>query len=122
MDLTYLCILWSGLQIEANWWSEDDPSYHYLARGPGDPGDSEWVEAAYLHKHAGLYYLFVNWYGCCAGVDSTYEIHVGRSQLIHGPYLDKDGRDMKLGGGEIILITSMSVNSDYDLLQVDPCY
>ena len=105
MARIYLCILWSGLQIEANWWSEDDPSYHYLARGPdiaGEPGESEWVEAAYLHKNQGTYYLFVNWYGCCAGVDSTYEIHVGRSQLLHGPYQDKDGVDMKLGGGRHI--------------------
>ena len=55
----------SGRQIEDNWWEDDDPTYHYLARGPDsleDPGEYEWIEAAYITKHNGFYYLFVNWY------------------------------------------------------------
>ena len=90
-----------GKQIEENWWEENDPTYHYLARGPesfDDPGEFEWIEAPYVHKNNGFYYLFVNWFGCCNGVDSTYEIHIGRSNSITGPYVDKNGVDMRLGG------------------------
>lgn len=32
-----------------------------------------------------FYYLFVNWGRCCRGVDSTYEIRIGRSKAIAGP-------------------------------------
>ena len=44
------------------------------------------------------YFLFVNWFGCCAGIDSSYEIHVGRSSSRTGPYLDRDGVEMTNGG------------------------
>ena len=96
----------TGSQVEENWWDETDPTYHYLARGPDsreDPGETEWVEAPYLYKHDGFYYLFVNWFGCCAGLDSTYEIHVGRSEERTGPYTDKDGLAMTDGGGSLVL-------------------
>ncbi|MEK7949004.1 arabinan endo-1,5-alpha-L-arabinosidase [Luteolibacter soli] len=63
------------------------------------------IEAPFIHKHDGWYYLFVNWGKCCRGVDSTYEIRVGRSKKITGPYLDKDGTDMKDGGGSAFLAT-----------------
>ncbi|MCW1884409.1 arabinan endo-1,5-alpha-L-arabinosidase [Luteolibacter flavescens] len=63
------------------------------------------IEAPFIHKNDGWYYLFVNWGKCCRGVDSTYEIRVGRSRKITGPYLDKDGTDMKDGGGSPFLAT-----------------
>lgn len=63
------------------------------------------IEAPFIHRHDGWYYLFVNWGKCCRGVDSTYEIRVGRSKTITGPYLDKDGIDLKDGGGSPLLAT-----------------
>ena len=39
---------------------------------------------------------------CCRGVDTTYHTRVGRSDTVTGPYLDKDGRDMLLGGGTLV--------------------
>jgi len=57
------------------------------------------IEAAFIHHHQNHYYLFVNWGVCCRGTNSTYEIRVGRSERITGPYLDQDGKDMKTGGG-----------------------
>ena len=99
----------TGDQIEGNWWDEEDPAYHYLARGPDslyDPGEVEWIEASYMHKNSGYYYLFVNWFGCCDGVDSTYEIHVGRGDAPTGPFVDKDGVDMTQGGGSLLLAKS----------------
>ncbi|MGV3533038.1 MAG: arabinan endo-1,5-alpha-L-arabinosidase [Chthoniobacteraceae bacterium] len=61
------------------------------------------IEAPFLHRRGEYYYLFVNWGKCCRGVDSTYEIRVGRSLSIEGPYLDQGGTDMRKGGGTLIL-------------------
>jgi arabinan endo-1,5-alpha-L-arabinosidase len=64
------------------------------------------IEASYIYPHDGFYYLFVNWGQCCQGVRSTYNIRVGRSASMTGPYLDKTGVDMMLGGGSLFLTTS----------------
>ena len=64
------------------------------------------IEAAYIHRHDGFYYLFVNWGRCCVGTNSTYEIRVGRSKQITGPYLDQGGVGMITGGGTPFLRTS----------------
>jgi arabinan endo-1,5-alpha-L-arabinosidase len=61
------------------------------------------VEGAALTKHDGMYYLFVNYGGCCSGIDSSYDIRVGRSASPSGPFLDKNGVDMRNGGGTIFL-------------------
>jgi arabinan endo-1,5-alpha-L-arabinosidase len=63
------------------------------------------IEAPFIHKRGGYFYLFVNWGKCCRGVDSTYEIRVGRSKSVTGPYLDREGVDMKDGGGSPFLAT-----------------
>jgi arabinan endo-1,5-alpha-L-arabinosidase len=61
------------------------------------------IEASCLYKHDGYYYLFVNWGSCCRGVNSTYNIRVGRSRKITGPYIAKDGVDMLKAGGTLLL-------------------
>ncbi len=61
------------------------------------------IEASCLYKHGGYYYLFVNWGSCCNSVKSTYNIRIGRSRKISGPYLDKEGVDMLHGGGSLFL-------------------
>lgn len=61
------------------------------------------IEAPFLHQRDGYYYLFINWGKCCRGVDSTYEIRVGRSRAVTGPYLDRDGTDLRERGGTIVL-------------------
>ncbi len=63
------------------------------------------IEASFIYYHDGWYYLFVDWGYCCRGVRSTYEIRVGRSQKIIGPYLDRDGKDMLHDGGTQLLAT-----------------
>ena len=57
------------------------------------------IEASYLYQHGGYYYLFVNWGICCKGTNSTYNIRVGRSKQVTGPYLDQSGVDLLKGGG-----------------------
>ncbi len=63
----------------------------------------ESIEAPSLLKHRGYYYLFVNWGICCKGLASSYEIRIGRSRKVTGPYLDAAGSDLATGGGSIFL-------------------
>jgi arabinan endo-1,5-alpha-L-arabinosidase len=63
------------------------------------------IEAACLVNEKEYYYLFVNWGQCCRGTNSTYQIRVGRSREVTGPYLDKAGRDLMLKGGSLFLGT-----------------
>jgi hypothetical protein len=60
-------------------------------------------EGAFLYQRGGYYYLFVNWGGCCSGIDSTYNIRVGRSTQVTGPYLDRNGVNLVSGGGTMFL-------------------
>ena len=61
------------------------------------------IEAPFIFKHDGWYYLFVSWDYCCQGSKSNYRVAVGRSRSVEGPYLDPDGIDMRDGGGMIFL-------------------
>jgi arabinan endo-1,5-alpha-L-arabinosidase len=67
---------------------------------------SNTTEGSYLYQRGGYYYLFLNWGGCCAGIDSTYNIRVGRSTSVAGPYLDQNGVSMLNGGGTMFLESS----------------
>ena len=60
------------------------------------------VEAPFLFRKNGYYYLFVSWDRCCRGLESSYKIAVGRSKEIRGPYVDKSGMKMIHGGGTLI--------------------
>ena len=61
------------------------------------------IEAPFIMKHGGYYYLFVSWDYCCRGAKSNYRVAVGRSKTIVGPYLDRTGKDMANGGGTLFL-------------------
>jgi arabinan endo-1,5-alpha-L-arabinosidase len=67
---------------------------------------NESIEASYLFRHDDYYYLFVNWGSCCQGPKSTYNIRIGRSKTVTGPYLDKAGVDMLHNGGSLFLATT----------------
>jgi len=67
---------------------------------------NESIEAAHICRHDDYYYLFVNWGSCCRGPQSTYNIRVGRSKTITGPYMDKAGVNMLKRGGSLFLATT----------------
>lgn len=60
-------------------------------------------EATELEYRDGWYYLLGTHGTCCDGANSTYNIVVGRSKKVTGPYLDNMGRDMLKGGGKMVL-------------------
>jgi len=54
----------------------------------------------------GWYYLLGTHGTCCDGANSTYNIRVGRSKKVTGPYLDNLGNDMLKGGGKLVVAAS----------------
>jgi arabinan endo-1,5-alpha-L-arabinosidase len=61
------------------------------------------IEAPFIFKKDNYYYLFVSFDYCCRGEKSTYKMMVGRSEKVYGPYIDRDGVPMNLGGGSLLL-------------------
>lgn len=69
---------------------------------PADAGGNA-IEAPFIFKHTGYYYLFASIDYCCKGARSDYKMIVGRAKAVTGPYTDKEGRRMDHGGGTILL-------------------
>ena len=67
-----------------------------------DPGNGA-VEAPFIVKHDGWYYLFASYDLCCRGPKSTYKVVCGRAREVTGPYEDKEGRLLLEGGGTIVV-------------------
>jgi arabinan endo-1,5-alpha-L-arabinosidase len=74
------------------------PTLYSIASRP-----STAIEAPFIIYRSGYYYLFVSFDSCCQGVNSTYNIRVGRSASVTGPYLDRNGVSMMNGGGTLVL-------------------
>ncbi|GEL09268.1 extracellular endo-alpha-(1-_5)-L-arabinanase 1 [Flavobacterium glycines] len=79
--------------------------WYAIAKRKNTPlsGGSSAIEAPFIFKKNGFYYLFTSWDLCCKGKDSTYKIAVGRSKSVSGPYVDKEGNLLSQGGGTILL-------------------
>jgi arabinan endo-1,5-alpha-L-arabinosidase len=93
---------WSGIKLReldpetGKLLAEDTPRYDLAWYGGGV------IEASAILEHEGRFYLFVSYDRCCAGVDSTYRIMVGRADTVTGPYVGKDGADLlKAGASEL---------------------
>lgn len=103
---------WEGLKLvrlEEDMVHLAEPQEWYsLSRRPADPvapdnpGEGA-VEAPFIFHRDGWYYLFVSFDKCCRGMDSTYNIRMGRSQDVRGPYIDREGKSMLQGGGTLVL-------------------
>jgi arabinan endo-1,5-alpha-L-arabinosidase len=84
---------------------------------PDDNGTriaGSWIEAPHIHYRSGYYYLFFNEGQCCRGLHSTYFIRMGRSQRITGPYVDKEGNDLRHRGGSLFMGVDRARNPKAD--------
>ena len=73
-----------------------------VLRADTDPEPAS-IEAPFIFRKNGYYYLFVSWDFCCRGIKSTYKMAVGRSRTVQGPYLDRNGKSLAEGGGTLLL-------------------
>ncbi|QNP66764.1 arabinan endo-1,5-alpha-L-arabinosidase [Streptomyces genisteinicus] len=67
------------------------------------PSGTKAVEAPFVVKRNGYYYLFASYDTCCAGTGSTYKVKVGRATAVTGPYRDRNGVAMTNNGGTTVL-------------------
>lgn len=67
-----------------------------------DAGDAA-LEGPFIFKKDNYYYQFLSWDYCCRGENSTYKVVVGRSKVVTGPYVDKEGTLLNQGGGTLVL-------------------
>lgn len=104
---------WSGIKMRSidlrtGKLSKEDTTLHSLAgrprKGPPKIASSEGaIEAPFIIRHNGYWYLFVSFDICCRGVNSTYKIMVGRSKYITGPYVDSNDTPMMDGGATLVI-------------------
>ena len=60
------------------------------------------IEAPFIIHTCDYYYLFVS-FGSCCGNPYDYNIRVGRSTSVTGPYVDKAGTNMLNSGGTLLV-------------------
>ncbi len=104
---------WSGIKMRridpktGKLSSEDTTLYSLCERERGGPHQTPPVEGAveapFLIKHDNYWYLFVSFDFCCRGARSTYNVRVGRSREVTGPYFDKEYKSMLEGGGSVVI-------------------
>jgi arabinan endo-1,5-alpha-L-arabinosidase len=83
--------------------STTDVEMHALSSRPRAQPIGGAVEAPFIVRHNDYWYLFVSFDRCCRGAASTYNIVVGRSRRVTGPYVDKAGTRMIDGGGSLVI-------------------
>lgn len=79
------------------------PTIASRKRDASEQAGANAIEAPFIFRKNGYYYLFASIDYCCKGKDSTYKMIVGRSKNVKGPYLDKEGNLMSEGGGTLVL-------------------
>jgi arabinan endo-1,5-alpha-L-arabinosidase len=104
---------WSGIKLvklDPSWTKVAEPQeWRTIARRerpaftPDEEPGAAQIEAPFIFRKNGWYYLFASWGLCCQGPKSTYEVVVGRAKQVTGPYLDRQGKDMALGGGSLLI-------------------
>lgn len=99
---------WSGIKMRkidaaTGKLADDDDTLHSLANRRNGPDNTTAIEAAFIIRRGEFYYLFTSFDACCQGAASTYNVRVGRSSQITGPYVDRAGVPLLEGGGTLIL-------------------
>jgi arabinan endo-1,5-alpha-L-arabinosidase len=104
---------WSGLKLtklNADFTRLSDPQEWYpLAKRersvlrPDASPEPAAIEAPFIFRKGDYYYLFVSWDYCCRGARSNYKIVIGRSRDLKGPYVDREGKPLIVGGGTVLL-------------------
>jgi arabinan endo-1,5-alpha-L-arabinosidase len=92
---------WKGIYIVEL--DPSDPTHQVstpIFLAGGRPGPNA-IEGSFVFQHDGYFYLNASVDTCCQGSASTYKQIIGRSTGIMGPYLDRDGVDLRTYGGTI---------------------
>jgi arabinan endo-1,5-alpha-L-arabinosidase len=83
--------------------SASDTTMHSLcSRERAQPVNGS-VEGSFIFRNGDYWYLFVSYDRCCRGAQSTYNVVVGRSKSVTGPYVDRAGKPLTEGGGTKVI-------------------
>lgn len=98
---------WSGIKLfrldaKTGKPSRDEKPWS-IARRPVPAGAPDAIEAPFIFRHGGWYYLLTSFDYCCKGANSTYYTVIARSKAITGPYVGKDGSKAMEGGGTVLI-------------------
>lgn len=96
---------------------QEDNEIFDLARKNSNFKSAIEASSIYPGKRAGEdgFWLFVNWgtgNSIANGENATYQVKMGWSTDIRGPYLDKEGNDMNNGGGTVFLSNQQTFEWD----------
>jgi arabinan endo-1,5-alpha-L-arabinosidase len=99
---------WGGIQMHridpaTGKFSTADTRFYPLCSRERSPPVKGSVEAPFIIRRDGWWYLFVSYDFCCRGPKSDYKVVVGRSRKVTGPYLDKAGKSLNDGGGTLVV-------------------
>jgi arabinan endo-1,5-alpha-L-arabinosidase len=97
---------WSGLKMVklTSTGARADTTLYSLANGANSRGS---LEGGWVFKRCGYYYLFSSWGSCCSS-PYDYNIRVGRSTTVTGPYVDMAGTSLMSGGGTLLVTGNSS--------------
>ena len=95
---------WGGIKMrridpDTGKLSTTDTTLYSLASRPVERS----IEAPFIVRHGDYWFLFVSFDHCCRGARSDYNVVVGRSRQVTGPYVDKAGKPMTDGGGSLVI-------------------
>jgi arabinan endo-1,5-alpha-L-arabinosidase len=104
---------WSGIKLieldPATGKRRDGDPLRSLAARPSRGA----IEAPFVIRRGGFYYLFASFDFCCRGAASSYNTVVGRSAAPTGPYVDRAGTAMLQGGGTPVLASGQGTGGRY---------
>ena len=100
---------WSGIKLVklAADGTRADASIKGIANRPQNGGA---LEGPFIVRRCGYYYLFVS-FGACCGSPWDYNVRVGRSTSVEGPYVDKAGTALTQGGGTLLVTGNATVTA-----------
>ncbi|CAE6468438.1 unnamed protein product, partial [Rhizoctonia solani] len=100
---------WTGIKLVQLGSSTGKPSTSTIYSIAQRTANGGAIEAPVIVKNGSYYYLFTSWDKCCSGTSSTYNVRVGRSTSITGPYVDQSGVALTSGGGTLVLASHDSI-------------
>jgi arabinan endo-1,5-alpha-L-arabinosidase len=93
---------WGGLKmirLDPTTGARADTMVYSIAARPNNGGA---LEGPWVFKRCGHYFLFSSFDSCCSA-PYDYNIRVGRSTSVTGPYVDKAGVSLMQGGGTLLV-------------------
>lgn len=111
----------NGLSIQGGLESGVQNKIHIAGTPTSSAFSTTTYEGAYVTYRNGYYYMFLSTGSCCNGLNSTYNVRVGRSTSPLGEYVDHLGRTMKQAsvGFQVVTKSTYFVGVGHNAITTD---